>query len=449
MTNPNCCDLLIPVRPQQGVPTSNTVWDLVVIDEAHRLRNVYKPSNVIANTLKHALAEAEAAADCDAAAELAAGTFGLVSFIDEHTFGDLKSFREQFANLNAGQVFETLKARLAADLPPDTAPPGDGVCAITRKRLRWSRSSRRTESEDRLYDLVSDYLQRDNLAGAAGQPAVADDAGAAQAIGSIHLRHRRGARHSIAQATQGEAAQKQEPQAARGRTRRGLRSARRDGRGVGRTTPVEPLCPKRPLRARNRKSPISRQFRDTRHVDHAERQRRALLTRWIRRSHEARRLGAAQKAIIFTESDGPRTICCGFLADSPLRATGIVLFNGINTDERSQSDLRRLAANAHEGTDRVTGSRTADMRSALVDYFREHGQIMIATEAAAEGHQPPILLAGRELRPALESAADRAAHRPLPSLRPEARRGGRQLPQPQQRGRPASFRAALREVQAL
>jgi adenine-specific DNA-methyltransferase len=30
----------------------NTAWDLVVMDEAHRLRNVYKPSNVIANTLK-------------------------------------------------------------------------------------------------------------------------------------------------------------------------------------------------------------------------------------------------------------------------------------------------------------------------------------------------------------------------------------------------------------
>src|SRR5579864_128898 len=34
-----------------------TPWDLVVIDEAHRLRNVYKPSNVIANTLKSALAQ--------------------------------------------------------------------------------------------------------------------------------------------------------------------------------------------------------------------------------------------------------------------------------------------------------------------------------------------------------------------------------------------------------
>ena len=39
------------------------------------------------------------------------------------------------------------------------------------------------------------------------------------------------------------------------------------------------------------------------------------------------------------------------------------------------------------------------------------------------GHQPPVLLAGRELRPALEPAAHRAADRPLPPLRAEARRG--------------------------
>src|SRR4030095_14476655 len=39
----------------------------------------------------------------------------------------------------------------------------------------------------------------------------------------------------------------------------------------------------------------------------------------------------------------------------------------------------------YQGTDRVTGSRTADMRSALVDYFHDQGQIMIATEAGAEG----------------------------------------------------------------
>jgi adenine-specific DNA-methyltransferase len=40
-------------------------WDLVVIDEAHRLRNVYKPTNVIARTLKDAL---------DGAASIAGGS---------------------------------------------------------------------------------------------------------------------------------------------------------------------------------------------------------------------------------------------------------------------------------------------------------------------------------------------------------------------------------------
>ena len=35
-----------------------TSWDLVVIYETYRLRNVYKPSNVIANTLKLALKDA-------------------------------------------------------------------------------------------------------------------------------------------------------------------------------------------------------------------------------------------------------------------------------------------------------------------------------------------------------------------------------------------------------
>ena len=92
---------------------ANTSWDLVVIDEAHRLRNVYKPSNVIANTLKLALAKSPkllltATPLQNSLLEL----FGLVSFIDEHAFGDLKSFREQFASLNQQQVFDTLKARL-------------------------------------------------------------------------------------------------------------------------------------------------------------------------------------------------------------------------------------------------------------------------------------------------------------------------------------------------
>ena len=98
---------------------------------------------------------------------------------------------------------------------------------------------------------------------------------------------------------------------------------------------------------------------------------------------KAVKIGAAQKAVIFTESRRTQNYLLRLLADSPF-AEGIVLFNGSNTDDRS----RQIYADwlqRHQGTDRVSGSRSADMRSALVDYFREQGRIMIATEAGAEG----------------------------------------------------------------
>ena len=65
------------------------------------------------------------------------------------------------------------------------------------------------------------------------------------------------------------------------------------------------------------------------------------------------------------------------------------------------------------------------------------------------GPQPPVLQPGRELRPALEPAAHRAAHRPLPPLRPAARRAGGQLPQPPERRGRAAVRAAREEAQPL
>ena len=98
---------------------------------------------------------------------------------------------------------------------------------------------------------------------------------------------------------------------------------------------------------------------------------------------KAREIGAEEKAIIFTESRKTQSYLLRVLADSPF-AEGVVLFNGSNTDDRSRA-IYSSWLQRHQGTDRVSGSRTADMRSALVDYFREEGRIMIATEAGAEG----------------------------------------------------------------
>ncbi len=109
----------------------------------------------------------------------------------------------------------------------------------------------------------------------------------------------------------------------------------------------------------------------------------ALLKALSKAFEQADRLGASRKAIIFTESRRTQDYLCRVLAESPYR-DGVVMFNGSNNDEKSKEIYKTWAAR-HAGTDRITGSRSADMRSALVDYFREEGQIMIATEAGAEG----------------------------------------------------------------
>ncbi len=72
-------------------------WDLVVLDEAHRLRNVYKKSNKIARSIKESVSNSPkllltATPLQNSLLEL----YGLVSFIDDYVFGDVKSFKSQF-----------------------------------------------------------------------------------------------------------------------------------------------------------------------------------------------------------------------------------------------------------------------------------------------------------------------------------------------------------------
>ncbi len=98
---------------------------------------------------------------------------------------------------------------------------------------------------------------------------------------------------------------------------------------------------------------------------------------------KATELGAAQKAIIFTESRRTQSYLLRVLADSPFGTASCS--STARTRTTAPKAIYAAWFEHHQGTDRVTGSRSADMRSALVDYFREQGRIMIATEAGAEG----------------------------------------------------------------
>lgn len=354
-----------------------TAWDLVVIDEAHRLRNVYKPSNVIANTLKIALAERNkllltATPLQNSLLEL----YGLVSFIDEHTFGDLKSFREQFGGGGQERTFQILKERLKPICHRTLRRQVTAYVPYTKRHAILEEFSP-DEAEDRLYNLVTAYLQRDNLQ---ALPA------SQRSLMTLVLRKLlasstfaiAGALTSISNRLQKRLDHSKPPSI--------VEALDEDYEALDETAEewsedeAEPLT-EADQRALELEIAELREFATLATSIEQNAKGRALLKALEVGFAKAREFGADEKAIIFTESRKTQSYLLRVLADSPF-ADHIVLFNGTNTDPESKAIYQEWLAR-HSGSDRVTGSKTADMRSALVDYFREQGKIMIATEARA------------------------------------------------------------------
>lgn len=90
-----------------------------------------------------------------------------------------------------------------------------------------------------------------------------------------------------------------------------------------------------------------------------------------------------QKAIIFTESRRTQQFLFDYLSVNGF-LDKVVLFNGTNTDQKSK-EIYKNWLEKHKDSDRVTGAKSADMKQAIVDYFRDEASIMIATEAGSEG----------------------------------------------------------------
>lgn len=367
---------------RQAADVANMPWDLVVLDEAHRLRNVYKPTNVIANTLKLALSGKHkllltATPLQNSLLEL----FGLVSFIDEHTFGDLKSFRDQFANLSQEQVFHTLKARLKPICHRTLRRQVTSYIPFT-KRLPLVEEFTPEESEDRLYNLVSDYLRRDNLQ---ALPA------SQRSLLTLVLRKLlasstfaiAGALESISARLKAKLLRKEPTESLENELDKDYEALDETAEEWGDDDqPAEPLTDADRAAIEAEVADLDSFARLATSISHNAKGK-ALIKALAIAFAKARELGAAEKAIIFTESRKTQSYLLRVLADSEFK-DGIVLFNGSNTDDQSKL-IYAAWLEKHAGTDRVTGSKSADIRSALVDYFREQGRIMIATEAGAEG----------------------------------------------------------------
>lgn len=358
----------------------HVAWDLVIIDEAHRLRNVYKPTNKIANAIKSAIESRKkilltATPLQNSILEL----YGLVSIIDDYVFGDLKSFKAQFGRLLEEKNYNELRERL---LP---------VCKRTLRRqvLEYIKYTKRiailqeffpTADEQKLYDLVSDYLARPKLYALPNsqrqlmtlilRKLLASSTYAIHGtfcslIARLENKLKKHEDHSIDDLRldfeyddewiDDEEVKQEEQEELHPADIEGIRKE------------IEELSSFRDLAARIKKNSKAEQ----------------LFTALDKGFAKLEELGANKKALIFTESRRTQDFLYDLLEKRGYKGQ-IVRFNGTNSDRQSTA-IYKAWLNKHQGSSKITGSPTADRRAAIVDYFREEATIMIATEAAAEG----------------------------------------------------------------
>ena len=359
-------------------------WDLVVIDEAHKLRNAYRPSNKTGQSLRWALeGRRKVLLTATPLQNSLMELYGLSSFIDPDMFGDPNAFRSRF--MSGGGNLDELRLRLA------------DFCKRTLRRqvLEYVRYTARraitqpfkpTDAEEALYRDMSAFLQSEagyaipqrqrHLTTLIMRKLLASSsyaiAGTMDVLANRLTQIRNGTPtnedwlEDLLEDEELDTELLDELEAA----------------GEDEDTAPEGVEPVRSGLLRTEMETVARLSELARGIETDSKSHALLKGLSIGFENQAQ-MGAEPKALIFTESKRTQDYLRRFLEANGC-AGQIVCFSGTNNGPEAKAIHEKwLKANA--GEDKVTGSRVLDMRTALIDAFRNDAKIMIATEAAAEG----------------------------------------------------------------
>jgi len=378
-------------------------WDVVVIDEAHKLRNAHRASNRTGQALKRALQGRKkllltATPLQNSLMEL----YGLSTLIDEHMFGDEAAFRKQF--MNSGTGLDELRERLASfakrTLRRDVL---EYIKYTERKAL--TQPFNPTDDEQALYERISAFLQKEDSYALPKQQRHLTAlilrkllASSAPAVAATLVTIRERLQNLLAAgATEDDGTELVEQLIAEDDLEQDSLEEEageaEENAEVPTPAPAEDDKTGAVKDAHAVRAAISAEIAElTAFIDAAQAlqtdtKAQALLKALKLGFGKMAELGAPRKAIIFTESRRTQEYLHRFLSANGY-AGKLVLFSGTNTHEESIAIYQRWLEE-HKGTDRVAGSPQVDRRTALIDHFRKDdgtgAEIMIATEAAAEG----------------------------------------------------------------
>jgi ERCC4-related helicase len=360
-------------------------WDLVVIDEAHKLRNAYRPSNKVGQGIRWATEDCRkilltATPLQNSLLEL----YGLSTLVDDRLFGDLNAFRAQY--VNAGSDLATLRARLAPFCKRTLRNQVTEYIRYT-ERHAITRPFRPTDEEQRLYENVSNFLHKEDsyalprrqrhLTALILRKLLASSSHAIAATLEILCKRLETLSKERIQSDLEFAEQIVESEEIEGDI---LDEILSEGNGTEKSDSPMETVDRRKLWEEIEL--LQRLTEDARRIG-VDTKSQTLLKALKIGFQQMEKLGAARKALIFTESRRTQDYLKGFL-EAHGYSGQVVAFNGTNSGPEATAIYERwVERNRDSG--RVSGSRAVDVRTALIEHFRDDATILLATEAAAEG----------------------------------------------------------------
>ena len=357
-------------------------FDLAIIDEAHKLRNVYKKENKTGNSIKRSLANTKkilltATPLQNSLLEL----YGLTSIIDTQIFGDLNSFKQNYISSDmSANDFKDLKERLKP------------VCHRTLRKdvLEYIKYTKRlpivqeftpSDKEQEVYDFISSFLQRDSLYSIPSTQ---------RALITLVMRKLLSSSSRAILGTLNTIINRLQLALDEHQKFNSLDLILDEDELVDDyldendiDTQVDFTLTTSEITQIHQELKELKQYQSIASSIKVDEKLKSLVLALEKGIQTQQKLGSAQKALIFTESRRTQDYLFEYLTNNGYKDK-VVLFNGTNTDANSK-EIYEAWIEKHKGTSRVTGSKTADRKQAIVDYFKDKATIMIATEAGSEG----------------------------------------------------------------
>ena len=354
-------------------------WDLVVMDEAHKLRNVYKKSNVMANIIRATFRDyKKVLLTATPLQNNLKELYGLISIIDPEYFSSVDTFAEQYNAISTRDKakYGELKGRISHIIHRTLRNQVQEYVNFT-KRTAFVQEYTPSEDEQKLYELVSEYLHRDGTYGVPerqrpllrllvtkilSSSSYALSFTLEKFIERLKMYKETGKLESVLSVLSEDS----EGRYADDFSISGINTENSWVSGSI-DDEIQELT-----EYRNLAQSISKESKALKLLQ-------ALSISFERITN----LGGNKKALIFTESKRTQEYLFHFLEANGYKDK-VVCFNG-NNDSVAAKTIYHLWLMKYAGTNRISGSTVIDKKQSIVDAFRDDAEILIATEAGAEG----------------------------------------------------------------